>query len=1234
MSFTRADYPPLSTIGYVSTLTSTVFTPSSIQNLTQWLDASDSTTIYSTYPGTLATNGATVTYWRDKSSAGNSVSQYGTGPLYTSTSNALNFASGAGLSNSTGSALSSNVSFFCVLISPGSSWGSWGTVWGHFRNGYHDSDIQFRQESMSPGYVSWHTTNDNNNYAVFPTAGVKVMYSCTMSNGVSMFLQSSYSGSTASYTYTEGSMTIAGGTVAPFWIGRSDSGESYNGYICELVYYTTTLSTAQRQQVEGYLAWKWGLQASLSVGHPYASASPNAGYSSTLTSSLTYNYVGYTPTIGSYTAYVSTLTAITFNPTSIAGGVLWLDASLFTQANNTAVTTWPSASGSYTLSMTGSGTVNTSILNGLPVMTVATNQNWSLSSAYTTASYTFFFVSRQTGGTNARVFIGNGNRLYGYWGGYKNQLYTEGWLTPQSPGSDTAWDIYTIVRTSAGAGTFSRFGGSIATYSSSGAGMDGFYVNTGGCCGGETSAAQIAEVLIYNVDLSDANCRKIEGYLAWKWGLQANLTSGHPYASAGPNSTTSTLTSSLASMVTGYTPKTQLPLSITPYYTAFNPASFSTLALWIDGSDPLGTGVVPAQGTLISSLKDKSSKNVPISTFSTTVGFPTYKTAANGSLGALQLAAGNGLLISSISISPMMTLYAVYSPINPSTGVSIEQGVNALSNPGFLLTSVSTTSTMYVIGGGVTVTATGGTITTSGSSKIHTFTTTGANTFTITSPASVSVTYLVVAGGGGGGVGRGGGGGGGGVLAGTTTLTAGTYTITVGAGGANAYNDNQGGDGGSSSIGTTVVTTGGGGGGGWSTNAGRAGGSGGGASAGSTASGGTGVSGQGYAGSARLDGNTGGGGGGAGAAASGSGGAIGISSMITGVTTYYAGGGGAGASSGGATGVAYGGTYEVANGTYGGGNGANTQGTHHNYQDAVANTGGGGGGQEGYGGNSGYGGSGIVILSYQSISTPVATGGTITTSGLYKIHTFTTTGATTFTLTSPGSITAQVLVVGGGGAGGSAYVGGGGGAGGAVYNATFTITSGSYTVTVGAGGARTTVGVGYVGASGTNSSFSSITGTGGGGGGSYMGVAATNGGCGGGGPYNSGQFGTGSQGGNGAPYGTDSGGSNCGGGGGGMGGTAPTPSGVRPSGGAGATYTVAGASYLVSGGGGAGSDGLGGLGRDGGGLGGNGGGGGNTPSNGGDATGYGSGGGGGGGNNGSLYGGAGYQGIVIIAYLA
>jgi len=325
-------------------------------------------------------------------------------------------------------------------------------------------------------------------------------------------------------------------------------------------------------------------------------------------------------------------------------------------------------------------------------------------------------------------------------------------------------------------------------------------------------------------------------------------------------------------------------------------------------------------------------------------------------------AATNGIYISTIGMDRIENRFA---PSTMFAVMSTSYGSVMMTTDGILNWYFLQHYYRNAVIPGVTGTATGGSLIYSTISStdyaIHVFTTVGATLFTVS--GSISCDYLVVAGGGGGGTGRGGGGGGGGVLQGTLNLNSGSYTITVGDRGNQSINDLQGGDGGSSSIAALVVTTGGGGGGGWITNAGRSGGSGGGASAGSAASGGTGVSGQGYAGSSRYDGSTGGGGGGAGAAASGMNGAIGISSMITGYARYYAGGGGAGANNG-VNGVAYGGTYEVANGTYGGGNGSSTNGTHHNYQDAVANTGGGGGGQEGYTGYSGFGGSGIVIIRY------------------------------------------------------------------------------------------------------------------------------------------------------------------------------------------------------------------------------------------------------------------------------
>lgn len=44
-----------------------------------------------------------------------------------------------------------------------------------------------------------------------------------------------------------------------------------------------------------------------------------------------------------------------------------------------------------------------------------------------------------------------------------------------------------------------------------------------------SAASRVAEVVILNVSASTDNRQRLEGYLAWKWGLEANLPSNHPY---------------------------------------------------------------------------------------------------------------------------------------------------------------------------------------------------------------------------------------------------------------------------------------------------------------------------------------------------------------------------------------------------------------------------------------------------------------------------------------------------------------------------------------------------------------------------------------------------------------------------------------------------------------------------------------------------------------------------------
>ena len=325
---------------------------------------------------------------------------------------------------------------------------------------------------------------------------------------------------------------------------------------------------------------------------------------------------------------------------------------------------------------------------------------------------------------------------------------------------------------------------------------------------------------------------------------------------------------------------------------------------------------------------------------------------------------------------------------------------------GWVLTDASKASDIALP---VYTVATGGTITTCGDYKIHTFTSPG--TFCVSqigddgAGGPSSVDYLVVA--GGGGTGYGGGGAGGyressGAASGCYTISplgacvaalpvsVTGYPITVGGGGSAGPSGvySGGGNSGSNSVFSTITSTGGGGGGAVygnspGPNAGKSGGSGGGAGfdtsqptggAGNTPPvsppqgqpgggaplGGAQVSGGG--GGATQAGQTitgqgkgGDGGDGAGTAInpSPSVGTPGPSSPLR----YFGGGGAGGANTpGGSPGPASGGT---------GGGASNPGADGHNGSSGTANTGGGASGKESEGPNGASGGSGIVIIRYK-----------------------------------------------------------------------------------------------------------------------------------------------------------------------------------------------------------------------------------------------------------------------------
>lgn len=256
----------------------------------------------------------------------------------------------------------------------------------------------------------------------------------------------------------------------------------------------------------------------------------------------------------------------------------------------------------------------------------------------------------------------------------------------------------------------------------------------------------------------------------------------------------------------------------------------------------------------------------------------------------------------------------------------------------------------------------------------HAFLTSG--TFTPQTPLTADV--LVIAGGGGGAGDVGGGAGAGGVLyAASKSLTASSYTCTIGAGGVGGVQGGTDpGTNGNDSYFDVLKAFGGGKGAVYST-AGNSGGSGSGCGGGNTGSGGavTQTSNNGGIGYGNIGGSTvgtsgtaiaGGGGGGAGAAGgnnsggNGGNGGAGLntwsawaSATNTGVSGYFAGGGGAG-----------GWSATPGAGGAGGGGAGGQRSSGPDGAAGVANTGGGGGSDGGGGGVGGAGGSGIVLIRY------------------------------------------------------------------------------------------------------------------------------------------------------------------------------------------------------------------------------------------------------------------------------
>jgi hypothetical protein len=226
------------------------YLPTSIPNCVLWLDAADA----STYTNT----GGTISAWRDKALGAVTTAEKGSGPTLSSINGlpAFYFNAGANIMAMNVTQSTTNRTFFMVLTSVSNDgayiWPSGGRGWElqHYTSNtlvLSDQNVAYIQFSGtipigSPFIISiTYAGNANTQFNVNGTGPG------TFAN------QSSASSISADNTHFIGGST--GGFAATFRLG-------------EMIEYNASLIPAQVQQVEGYLAQKWGITASLPEGHP------------------------------------------------------------------------------------------------------------------------------------------------------------------------------------------------------------------------------------------------------------------------------------------------------------------------------------------------------------------------------------------------------------------------------------------------------------------------------------------------------------------------------------------------------------------------------------------------------------------------------------------------------------------------------------------------------------------------------------------------------------------------------------------------------------------------------------------------------------------------------------------------------------------------------------------------------------------------------------------------------
>ncbi len=596
------------------------FTPTQISGCQLWLDASDVNG-----NGSSVANGASVSTWRDKSGNGNTATAT-VAPTYDATSKYVLF-NGTNqffnLPNGTYPFGNTPYSIFIVAYTRNAANPQWVLAGG---TNVTNQGIGLLFYTTNAVWHSWWVNEYRQDNAI--------------TNNIPSIINISYS-SVRSIVVNGGTPSINNpGTVRSSpntsnYIGciiGATNVQNFNGGMAECIVFNSEIPTSQRQQVEGYLAWKWGLQSSLPATHPYKN-SP------------------IPPLLNPPTSLPISIQNSFFLPTQISGCVTWLDAadtSTIT-VSGSSVTQWADK-GSRRYVFTQS---NTSLspksglnrLNGLNMITTQGSQYLQITNYrqdFTTCSFfcvvtatnTFsnwdflgiFMVPQVNGGPYFYTeLVGIAPNTYGF----TVSSFNFGSMSANqgtTPPIGTPF-VYSGFLTGNSSTNFINVNGSQSalTFNGANGGLSASLSNTTVYTAGYPGNAKsglYGDIIMFNRILSQSEYQRIEGYLAWKWGLQSSLPAAHPYK------------------VSLFPPLLNPPISL-PVATSgsWNPIRYSGCTLWLDGADPNANGILPSNGANISTWVDKSGngKNATTST-----NYPIFSSKSLNGLGTIRFNGASG----------------------------------------------------------------------------------------------------------------------------------------------------------------------------------------------------------------------------------------------------------------------------------------------------------------------------------------------------------------------------------------------------------------------------------------------------------------------------------------------------------------------------------------------------------------------------------------------------------------